>query len=316
MIEEKNESGQTRSRAWVLTVPAEGEHGQSREQLEAALSSYDSYIGQLEKGESGYLHWHVLLVHKHAIRFDTLKKVVPKGHWEPKWGTMQQALAYVTKKQTRVPGEKPLAKGEIKTSEQGKRSDLEELREVILLGSMSLDELIINHPLAASYTRMCQALIRARDAKKWKNELRIRLKVTVIFGETGTGKTRTLYQHHQFKDVCRVTHYGSGKFDHYSGHSVLAMDEFAGQIPIQELLTLCDIYPLELPARYEDKIAAYQHVYIISNTPPWDWYECSTSLKKALSRRFTDVIRLDEEGKPLHIELNEVKERMIASKQT
>lgn len=227
---------------------------------------------------------------------------------------MQQAVTYVTKKDTRVPGEHPLAKGEITLSEQGKRSDLEELREIILAGSMSLDELIIDHPLAASYTRMCQALIRARDAKKWKNELRLDLRVTVIFGETGTGKTRTLYQDNQFKDVCRVTHYGSGKFDHYSGHSILALDEFAGQIPIQELLTLCDIYPLELPARYEDKIAAYQDVYILSNTPPWEWYDCKVSLKKALSRRFTEVIRLDEKGQPVHLELDVVKEKMIASK--
>lgn len=314
MIKENKESRQDRSRTWILTVPAQGNHSYSREEIKVALEPYDSFLGQLEKGESGYLHWQILLVHKHAIRFSTLKKALPGVHLEPKRGSMQQAVAYVTKKDTRVVKEKPLAKGEISTSEQGKRSDLDELREIVLTGSMSLDDLIIDHPLAASYTRMCQSLIRARDAKKWKNELRLDLKVTVIFGETGTGKTRTVYQNNELKNVCRVTHYGSGKFDHYSGHRILALDEFAGQIPVQELLTLCDIYPVELPARYEDKIACYQHVYILSNTPPWDWYDCDVSLKKALSRRFTEVIRLDEEGKPFELKLETVKDRMIASK--
>ena len=31
------------------------------------------------------------------------------------------------------------------------------------------------------------------------------------------------------------------------------------------MLNLCDIYPLELPARYSNKYACYETVYIVSN---------------------------------------------------
>ena len=48
---------------------------------------------------------------------------------------------------------------------------------------------------------------------------------------------------------------------------MLVFEEFSSQIPIEDMLNYLDIYPLALPARYNDKTACYTMVYITSNLP-------------------------------------------------
>ena len=93
---------------------------------------------------------------------------------------------------------------------------------------------------------------------------------TYICGKSGTGKTRSIYAKHKASDICRITSYRKGNpalFDGYNGQPVLVFEEFAGQVPIEEMLNYLDIYPLLLPARYNDKVACYKTVYITSNIP-------------------------------------------------
>lgn len=54
-------------------------------------------------------------------------------------------------------------------------------------------------------------------------------------------------------------------FDGYGTQEVIAFDEFRSGIKISDMLNYCDIYPIELPARYSNKFACYSRVYIISN---------------------------------------------------
>jgi len=56
-------------------------------------------------------------------------------------------------------------------------------------------------------------------------------------------------------------------FDGYSGQDVLVFEEYNSQIPIEEMLNYLDIYPLNLPARYNDKVACFTAAYITSNIP-------------------------------------------------
>ena len=57
------------------------------------------------------------------------------------------------------------------------------------------------------------------------------------------------------------------KFDSYHGQETLVFEEFHSQIALPDMLNLLDIYPINLPARYSDRIACYKNVYIISNLP-------------------------------------------------
>lgn len=278
----------TRHRRWFLTVPAEGEKGISRDTLEDALAPYDSYLGQLEQGTgtNQYRHWQLVLAHAEPIRFSTLRRRLPTAHLEPV-RDLRASLAYVQKEDTRVEDVKPLVKGEISPGPgQGHRSDLDALRRRILDGQETADELILADSGAWRHSRLVGDLVGARDRHRQEGKLRD-VQVRVVFGDTGTGKTSAAIEGLQaLGSVCRVTHWGSGAFDGYDGQDALILDEFAGQPPIEELLTWLDVYPVALPARYRARQAAFVRVVLCANAPPETWYPWAPKAQRAaLARR-------------------------------
>ena len=62
-------------------------------------------------------------------------------------------------------------------------------------------------------------------------------------------------------------------FDNYRLERALIFDNFSGLIPINEMLTYLEGYPLHLPARFQDRIACYTTVYIISEESPLTVYK-------------------------------------------
>lgn len=96
------------------------------------------------------------------------------------------------------------------------------------------------------------------------------MQVSYLYGASGAGKTRSIYETHDPRSIYRVTNYRAARgvsFDGYHGQEVLVFEEFSSQIPIEDMLNYLDIYPLALPARYNDKTACYTMVYITSNLP-------------------------------------------------
>lgn len=278
----------SRHRRWFLTVPAEGKKGVNRDELEQALEPYDAYLGQLEQGTgtNQYRHWQLVLAHAEPVRFSTLRRKIPTAHLEPV-RDLRASLAYVQKEDTRVEDEKPLVKGEIKPGPgQGHRSDLDALRTRILDGAETVDGLIMDDATAWRHGRMTADLVAARDRARLGAGTR-NVEVRVIFGDTGTGKTSAAIEGLQaLGSVCRVTHWGSGAFDGYDGQDALILDEFAGQPPIEELLTWLDVYPVALPARYRARQAAFVRVVLCANAPPWTWYRYAPKAQRAaLARR-------------------------------
>lgn len=276
-----------RHRSWMLTVPATGGSGISRSELLRRLEVYPKICGQLEKGDSGYLHWQLLLESDNPIRFSTLKKRFPTAHIEPT-RSREAAYKYVTKVESRVPGELPIRKGTFVLPRPGKRTDVEHLWSSVRNGT-NVDELLLQEPAALRFEKGLRAVELARDKQRF-GQLRT-VTTEVHFGKTGAGKTFSLYADRAPSDVCRVTTYGTGRYDGYSAHPVLALDEFTGGIPIGELLCLADVYPMSLPARYQDKPACYGTLLLLSNIPPWHWYpEEPLEVRLALCRRLNVVV--------------------------
>lgn len=300
-MSEKKKCAQSRS--WVLTIPAE-KH--DRAAVIAALEPY-TYVGQLERGESGYLHWQVLIENPSPVRFLTLKTRLPAAHIEPRQGTVAQAVAYVTKEDTRVADEIPLAKGEIRTSdEKGRRSDVERVRAAILEEGRSVDDVLLNLPEAARMPRYVSELAAARDRQAARGAERD-VAVTYVYGEPGAGKTRWVYDTHE--DVYRVTNYHH-PFDAYDGQQVLVFDEFAGQLDIQMMNNLLDRYPLDLPARYRDRPARYTEAVIVSNLAPWDVYVWEPAvIRRAFARRLGRVLLMEAGGHVQEVNLGSVRSR-------
>lgn len=109
---------------------------------------------------------------------------------------------------------------------------------------------------------------------------------TVLFGETGTGKSHRA--HMAFPDAYVAT-VGVGTFDKYSGEDVIILDEFEPSlVPIQELLQWLDKWKCQVKCRYSNKWARWTHVIIISNVEPRLWYSMEHPPQREALRRRLD----------------------------
>ena len=105
-----------------------------------------------------------------------------------------------------------------------------------------------------------------------------------------------------YSNVYRVTDY-SHPFDRYAQEPILCLDEFRSSLPIGDMLDYLDGYPLALRARYANRQACYETVYIISNI---DLKEQYTNIQasepetwKAFLRRIHQVIEYRKAGEPI-----------------
>lgn len=276
----------TQSRSWMATVSAEK---MTRKEIEEALASYN-YLGQLEEGsEDGYRHWQLLIDGGQSpIRFSTLKRRLPTAHIEPRRGLIQQAIEYVTKEETRVLEEPRLEHGTIKHSdEKGRRKDVEIVREAVLEKGLSADEVFLQVPESNRMTAMVEKLVAARDRSRHTKPRQ--LEVIWLYGPPGTGKT-SLAVEMGGTSYYRVTDY-QHPFDSYSGEETLILDEFDGEMRLSTLLNVLDVWPMMLPARYADRVAAYSQVVLVSNEAPWSFYPWETqSRRQAFMRRVHQVL--------------------------
>jgi len=121
------------------------------------------------------------------------------------------------------------------------------------------------------------------------------VKVTYIWGPPRVGKSRSIDKRHDRKDYYRVPKY-KNPFDKYNYEPVLVLDEYDSQIDITYLNNLLDSLPCQLECRYNDKWAAWDTVYIISNLPFEKQYPFEQSEKKAaLKSRISEFIHFTDE---------------------
>ena len=167
---------------------------------------------------------------------------------------------------------------------------------------MTTTEIIEETPSFAFKSRDIDTLREKLLYERYRSENR-EVKVTYLFGSSGTGKTSGIYQKHPATDICRITDYGGRngiRFDSYHGHDVLVLEEFNSQIPIETLLNILDQYPLILPARYNDRVACFTHVYITSNLSLGEQYRAEQESRpetwNALLRRIDKVYAYHADG--------------------
>ena len=147
--------------------------------------------------------------------------------------------------------------------------------------------------------------------KEWGDKMRD-VKVTFIYGATRLGKTSFIYDKFKPSEICRVTNYRVGTFESYNRQRILILDEFtgSGQFDIPFLNNLLDRLPVELPARYANRIACYDEVYIISNLPLHQIYDDekfrTPEVHAAFMERIHDIIKFTG-FKQWHYEMRDKK---------
>ena len=281
-MNEKSTKSSARSYFATLNNPAE--HGYTGEPQQVADRIRDEWLKVCPKGScavvfcvsaGGLQHCHAVFENPSKMRFSAVKKAFPFAHLEETQGSKRDVEDYLAKRgKFAEKGEKVLAKsaaGEV-VGKQGKRSDLQTLRERLDNGEHP-DVIIADSGLKAArlraYMMTYYVAKKQADAAVWRE-----VSSHWLFGTTGTGKSYTvfdLYERFGRGEVYRVTDYVH-PFDGYRCERVLVLDEFRGQLPFALLLQILDGYPMQTPARYQNGVACWTDVYIMSPHPPENCY--------------------------------------------
>lgn len=226
-----------------------------------------------------------------GMRPKTIIKRLPGVHLEARAGTALEAAEYCMDPEKRMP-ETEVSEFGVSRGGQGRRTDLAAVAEMVAGGAS--DRTIaeedpvcfMRHYRGIRVLRSVLAPLR----RLWVPEIRI------IWGEPGTGKTRSVYEEFKFDDIYQVCTPRSGSevwFDGYIGQKVILVDDFYGWFRWSFLLKFTDRYPQQLPIKcgYTENLARF--IIFTSNQPPQHWYAYNAQMVwGALERRVSTITEI------------------------
>jgi len=211
--------------------------------------------------------------------FTAVRKLLGGMHIEACRGSEVQNDAYCSK------DSKFKSWGEYKA--QGHRTDLEAIKKLIDGGKPMIN---VADSYFSQYVRYHKGFdkytfLSMKEASKAERDVT----VEVVWGPTGTGKTR--YAVSQWKSSQYKIHADELQwFDGYEGEQLLIIDEYDSQIKLTKLLGMLDRYQLRLPVKGSMTYAFWTRVIITSNVPPTEWHKhAKKAHKEALMRRINIV---------------------------
>lgn len=284
-IQSKNDK---QSRKWQLTINNPQKKDLTHKAIQNLLSELKPIQYYCMSDEVAHTHHtHIYLYCMSPMRFSTLKNKFPTAHIELARGTSAQNRDYVFKEGKWEKDKKHGTNlidtheewGELPLERQGARNDLADLYDMIKQGASDYEILESSPEYFTQIDRM-EKVRQTIYQDAYRNVFR-HLDVTYIWGDTGSGKTRSVMEQYGYSNVYRITNYAH-PFDLYKREPVIIFEEFRSSLPLPDMLNYLDGYPLALPCRYSDRIACYTTVFIISNID--------------LRQQYTEQQRLDPES--------------------
>lgn len=250
------------------------------------------------------LHYQGYIELKKPYRMAGVKKMCNDltMHLEPRRGTQQQAIDYCKKLDSAVGDFMEF--GSLVT-EQGKRSDLADMAEMVLAGATTM-ELVEAHP--ASYMRYHKSVAHLRQIKAVDKPDRSKvgdLEVALFYGRPGSGKTRQAFE---FAETNKLTLWqlpictnGTLWFDNYNGEDIALLDDFSGKLPLDQFLRLIDRYPIQVPVKGGHCWWCPRYIIITTNCLPSEWYDYSKRADSydAVKRRIHQILNFNSDP-PVH----------------
>lgn len=275
-------SRRSAAKHWVFTV------NNYTDACEAALrSAFDAggisyFVYGRERGENDTPHLQGFVSFSSKKKFTVAKAAVgSRAHLEIARGTPEQAACYCKKDGDFVEfGECPTGRGH--------RTDLDVIGGLLADGA-SIDEIRSQYPgTYLKHRRSIRDEIRERVLPR-----NFKPTVKILWGPTGTGKTRSIYDFHSHETVYK--HDGGDWFDGYHGQEVVLFDDFSGSdFKLTYLLKLCDRYPMRVPVKGDFVHFRPKVIYFTSNVDPDEWYKNAIpEHRAAFFRRVSEIIKKD-----------------------
>lgn len=255
------------------------------------LLEYDKckYIKfQLEKGENGTPHYQGLIIMKNACRMKTMKSIDSRIHWEP-MKSLDGSIAYCEKDDTREDG--PWESGIPPKSGQGKRKDLDELKEQIMEGTKTVDDIVLDNP--EIYHKYGRTLHKIEDLALRKQTRTWMTEGIWYWGETGVGKS-----HLAFEGYTPETHYvwkdDNGWQDGYTGQEIVIINDFRGHIKYDEMLQMVDKWPHYVRRRGREPAPFLARKVIITSSLRPEQVYCNRNVNDSIQQllRRMDVLEI------------------------
>lgn len=156
-------------------------------------------------------------------------------------------------------------------------------------------------------SKIQQAIVDSRYEEKMKqfplnfNHFR---RVFYIYGASGLGKNRLVNEvsFELKKTMAVLSDYRKDLFFRYNNDEIIVFDEFRSQLELSEFLIYTDKYiNVDLPARYYNRKAVYDYVFILSPFSPESQYVNRFTYddrQEQLLRRidYTYLLKRDDEG--------------------
>lgn len=258
----------------------------------------DYMICQIER--VAHVHIQGYIQFKNNKRLAALKKISKTAHWELRRGTHSEARDYCKKPDSRVNG--PWEFG-TERDNQGKRSDLEAIGALVKAKKTDYEIVEELGACASRFSKQINFLRFTYNEKDSDRQLQ-GVKVYVLYGATGTGKTYAAVNAiagNVDYYICEAPSHSSSKvwFDGYQGQKTLILDDFAGSFcAFRFLLRLLDVYKLKIEIKGGHAWAVWTTVVITSNTHPAGWYEHmdTTPLRRRLTEGGSEIRLVEHQG--------------------
>lgn len=233
-----------------------------------------------ETGESGTPHLQGYMELSKRSRLTAVKRLIGGGvHLERRRGTQLEATVYCRKED-----QDPSEYGTLSIDRSGSRTDLIEIQELIKAGTSELELADLYFSRWIVYRRSFE---RYRDLTT-TNGIRPDLRVYVLWGEAGTGKTRYVYE--KYPELFSVPDSTLKWFDGYRGEATCLIDDYRGDGEDAYVLKVLDIYPLQVPVKGGFTAWKPDRLFLTSNLDPGNWH---ANVGPALMRRIHKVIHFD-----------------------
>ena len=241
---------------WTLNNPTK-EEIRSLVQAQRTQERVTYICWGVELGESGTPHLQGYLELESKQRLGGVKKLpgFSRAHLEIRQGSQKQAVDYCRK------DGHFFEHGSPRVSQQGKRSDLDAIKELLDVGTCESD---VADQYFGQWCRYRKSFSAYRDLQR---PVGLRdVEVFFLWGLAGSGKTGFVYQREP--ELWISSDPTLQWFDGYSGEEAVLLDDYRGDASTSFILRVLDRYPLKVPVKGSFTNWTPKRIYITSNADP------------------------------------------------